>query len=29
MVGPDGLDDMGLGDWLEQTRDFVSTLQDK
>jgi TfoX/Sxy family transcriptional regulator of competence genes len=26
MVGPDGLDDAALEEWLEQARDFVSTL---
>jgi hypothetical protein len=29
MVGPDGLDDAGLEDWLEQARDFVVTLPEK
>jgi TfoX/Sxy family transcriptional regulator of competence genes len=29
MVGPDGLDDASLEDWLEQARDFVMTLPPK
>ncbi len=29
MVGPDGLDDASLDDWLEQARDFVATLPAK
>lgn len=29
MIAPDGLDDAVLEDWLEQARDFVSTLPGK
>ena len=29
IVGPEGLDPAGLEDWLEQARDFVSTLPEK
>jgi hypothetical protein len=29
MVGPDGLDDASLEEWLEQARDFVMTLPPK
>jgi len=29
MVGPDGLEDASLEDWLEQARDFVATLPEK
>lgn len=29
MVGPDGLDDASLEDWLEQARDFAATLPAK
>jgi TfoX/Sxy family transcriptional regulator of competence genes len=29
MVGPDGLDDASLRDWLEPARDFVATLPSK
>lgn len=29
LIAPDGLDDDALEDWLEQARDFVSTLPPK
>ena len=29
MVGPEGLDETSLEDWLEQARDFVVTLPEK
>jgi len=29
MVGPEGLDDASLEDWMEQARDFVVTLPEK
>lgn len=29
MVGPEGLDDQSIEDWLELARDFVETLPEK